>query len=241
MFDFHPTAVKIWWRYQRHAHDARRWLRGNGPTRTAAYAMFHLNHVAASGRSRHMIYSLKSLFIRHLYEAGYCTAVSVQKQTQGCWSCGGSGIDSFSEDDGCWKCCGTGVYREHSLYRFVFDVDGRTYIWHQPKALVSWPVQITELGLSEFTGGARFSRPVPNTEAGELYLVTLLTYLKQQGIAVPGNSYYFTSLRYCLGEDVRRYRRRRRQAGSWKQNTQKLWHVIRTGQLPAVDDDDIPF
>lgn len=201
---FNYSSLRMWWCYQRHAHDARRWLKGNGPTQTAAYAMFHLNHVAASGRSRHMIYSLKSLFIRHLYEAGYCTAVSVQKQTQPCWSCNGtgeySGYGTMLTVEPCWKCDGTGVYREHILYRFVFDVDGRTYVWHQPKVMVNWPVQITELGLSEFTGGARFSRPVPDIEAGELYLVTLLTYLKQQGIPVPGNGYdgyYFTSFRYC--------------------------------------------
>lgn len=110
-----------------------------GDVGLAAEWMYRLNVFARSvGRVAitEQIYSVKNDFIRYLYQHGYATQVSVHKQEFECWG----GINSYCDED-CQKCGGTGVYRTVKLYSFRFLVNDLHYSWHQPTALVDYPVE----------------------------------------------------------------------------------------------------
>jgi hypothetical protein len=117
------------------------WEDACGP---AAEALFNLNRYAkwhsCASAHRDEIYALKNRFVRLLYECGYCT--EVQQHTVGgelresaCWGCYG---------DGCERCEGTGVYtamtRLQTYIAFRFQIQGKSYAWHQPTFLVTWPI-----------------------------------------------------------------------------------------------------
>ena len=130
-----------YFRQQSFRRQARRWLRANNDVAIAVTIMFHLNRFARATRhhmAKSFIYSLKNCLIHHLCRQGYCMQVMQQLQVLKCNTCD-NGIYWTGEE--CWHCGGTGIYRTTLLYQFVFDVDGKRYIWHQPAALVWWPVQ----------------------------------------------------------------------------------------------------
>ena len=127
---------------RRRLREASAWLNANDET-IVATAMYHLNRMA-SGMGyctpRERIYELKNHLVRVFYERGYCERVIRQRQTFECWNCNGTGNDDWTERGTCRRCQGTGIYREHVLYCFVFDVNGKRFAWHQPDKLVTWQV-----------------------------------------------------------------------------------------------------
>lgn len=127
-------------------------LVASGGALVAAQALFRLNHLVKDvwyRDDREAIYALKNRLIRHFYARGFCTEVGIHTQTYHCWDCGGTGeVDETDFIGGdfetrvvaCYKCGGTGIYRQHTLYHFRFEIDGRPFSWHQPAGLVDWPV-----------------------------------------------------------------------------------------------------
>jgi hypothetical protein len=132
------------YRLEQHAQAALSALPAEERQLAVAEAMFHLNHMArAYKRSRlaEAIYDVKNDLVEHFYRAGYCTRVTRHVQTLPCY-CEG--------DDDCWKCGGTGIYRQYTLYYFRFNINGQTFVWHQPERLVTWPVALSEPGIGSF-------------------------------------------------------------------------------------------
>jgi hypothetical protein len=95
-------------------------------------------------------YELKNKLVEYLYRRGYCYDARLHIQKQECWDCEGTGTDPDWGGD-CEKCRGTGVYRESRLYAFAFRIGRRTFKWHQPADLVTWPVTLTEAEPGEYT------------------------------------------------------------------------------------------
>lgn len=115
---------------------ARQWVEAEG-LKAACLSMYHLNRVTHYSRIHsRAIYALKNKLVEWLYENGYCIAVTWQCQTLDCWTCAGTG--EYAEGETCWKCGGSGIYATHELYKFVFLVKERTYVWHQPASLVNF-------------------------------------------------------------------------------------------------------
>lgn len=168
-------------RYQR---EARAWLSANDE-RIVASAMYHLNHLARHvyGDKREQIYLAKNRLIEEFYKRGFCERVTVEIQTFECWDCNGTGDDGWSEGF-CTKCDGTGIYRQHTLYRFVFNVHGRWFVWHQPARLVTWEVQ-TEGGVADFRGAVDSPYDDEQHKLAHLYIRLVCAYLRRCG--VPAN------------------------------------------------------
>jgi hypothetical protein len=102
-----------------------------------------------------------------------------QRQGLVCWH-----TRDYNEgwEDYCEKCDNTGWYRLHNLYRFVFEIGGRRYVWHQPESLVTWPVTVTDPDVGEYK--EYISEPTGfTTTLGNLYRATLYQYLLGQGIS----------------------------------------------------------
>lgn len=135
----------------------------------AAAAMYHLNRWAYH---RHcpesaVIYSLKTRFVHLLYDLGMCTDVSIKEQHLPCWGDYYEPPCVFPDHPkgchcSCPRCGGTGVYRTYQLFRFVFRVGTRHYVWHQPGQFVTWPVELTEPDVGEYKG--RGPDPLPEEE-----------------------------------------------------------------------------
>lgn len=171
-----------WLKFQVCRFQARRWLKAQGP-KVAAWCMFRLNQHARYryGNAREDIYAMKNVFVRLLYQAGYCTQVTKHIQKYTCWSCNGTG--EYWTGDECYKCDGSGIYRQHTLYLFRFSVDGRRFAWHQPGSLVTWDIELSE------------QQPQPYAEKEQvvvqlqlellmLYMATVYEYLRGQGVTV---------------------------------------------------------
>lgn len=105
-------------------------------------AMWKLNRHAQTTGNRY-IYRLKNHLVRHLYLSELCTSATIDIQRLLCRSCRGTGDNGYG-DGWCPRCDGTGTYRTVQLYRFVFFHDRVPYVWHQPAALVDWPVELTD-------------------------------------------------------------------------------------------------
>jgi hypothetical protein len=176
---------------QRILHEARQWLAHDNAdpraagSHVAAEAMWRLNRSARRGAlHRYNTYALKNYLIavfcqRFPYTAG------LQVQTFPCWSCGGTGEHWTGED--CWKCDGTGIYRSNYLYLFRFEIAGRHYAWHQPKALVTWPVAMAEPDYDDLPKYKEPAGDVPAQEPlddGEVMLLqaVVYTYLVSAGV-----------------------------------------------------------
>jgi hypothetical protein len=120
----------------------------------AAESMHRLNRLAYGDRERGpTIYAAKNRLVELLYREGLCERVEIHLQEQAgkrCYACGANG-DLDGEDDfdivgPCTRCEGTGWYlppRTVRLYAFYFSIGGRSYAWHQPADLVTWPVEVT--------------------------------------------------------------------------------------------------
>jgi len=215
-------------------------LRASRDEALVADAMYFLNHIAKNdSHNRWYIYHLKNKLIK-LWYPRHCVNVSAQKQSQECWSCDGTG--SYATGNDCWKCGGTGIYRQHVLFRFVFDIAGQKYIWHQPAKSIDWLTAPDERDwehLTEFipyeTEPVGAIRESPNVE---YCYVLVRQYLARNGvndlmelISISNVLYHFPGRQH--------YRH-----WSWKmdrrtKNFKRLWEFAQTGKLPV--DDDIPF
>lgn len=223
--------------------EARAWLRANSPDAIAARCMWGLNRHARMGSGQHIIYPLKSALIRTFFERGLCRMASLQRQKLVCWRCGGSCEDPEYDGD-CLKCGGSGVYRTICLYRFVFEISGRRYVWHQPADLVDW------LDLSEYPAWAGREPGKYDAHAGEhldapltwLYAAAVVEYLGMRGVAVDVD---LPTLRGCLWWDWRdtdlskRLRRLKYRWQDLRDDVGRLLEFARTGHLPP--SNRIPF
>lgn len=146
-------GFRMWWRWLR-----LKWQARHATVEQAAEAMFLLNRYA-QGQYRDAqiaaIYSLKTALIVHLWSSDFSYGrVSKERQEMQCWRCMGSGRDPYwwiyTEDDQgnpetaeCVKCGGGGIYRTHVLYKFTFQIGGKTYIWHQPRNVMGdYPLMV---------------------------------------------------------------------------------------------------
>lgn len=119
---------------------ARRYASKRDAYVAACEALFNLNrytkHERCTRKHREMIYTLKSAWIRRLYEQGFCVDAFEAKSPENvgvCFRCSGEGFDDFGEE--CFKCDGTGEY-----WSFRFVVDGHSFAWHQPAPLSFLPI-----------------------------------------------------------------------------------------------------
>lgn len=221
--------------------EARAWLRANDPDAIAARCMWGLNRHARTGSGQRIIYPLKSALIRTFFGRGLYKTVTIQKQALECWDCGGTGDDGGGY---CYKCDSSGVYRTIYLYRFVFEISGRRYVWHQPVDLVNW------LDLSEYPAWAGKEPGKYDGHAGErldapltwLYAAAVVEYLRMRGVAVEVD---LPTLRGCLRRDWRdtdlskRLRRWQYRVEDLRDDVGRLLEFARTGHLPP--SDRIPF
>ncbi len=240
----HPTIARLkrtaryTWQWRGYQRQARAWLRANDD-RLVADVLFKLNHTAryTYGGQQDLIYRLKTRVLQVFCEKGYLTYSTLQKQTQECWDCGGTGKDWGHI---CEKCDGTGIYRQHELIYFVFEIGGTTYRWHQPKRLVTWHVPLAWQGYgAEMT--PREDGTPPDMVEGEtliaLHCCLLHAYLKQRGVhvALPYDGVLWrefrTEWRTLWAPRVRRWKRAAR-------NTVRRWL-----DLPEVHEqpEDLPF
>jgi hypothetical protein len=137
----------------------------------ACEAMFVLNRFVYKRRGFYsfvnFVYGLKNVLVRHLYQGGYCIAAAQQEQIKECW-----GYRDQVCDEYCEKCGGTGIFQRHVLYAFTFAIPDkrpgvqrqisfdehgklhhftmRTFKWHQPAGLVTWPVTLTSSTVTRF-------------------------------------------------------------------------------------------
>lgn len=175
-----------WWREQKGIRECIAWLKHDNADAIAAKALFHLNRGAKDNIHSKTIYALKNLVIRHFYERGFCTSVTASKQDLICFRCGGDGIDPeggwiFGDSNHeCERCGGSGIYNTVYLYDFTFDIGGQRYQWHQPQALVNWPVATTSDELIEYKG-VRHYEFLPDIALTH-YLSTLYAYLLMNGV-----------------------------------------------------------
>lgn len=235
--------LRMYVRKLRLGRQARAWLRGNGAERTAAYCMFYLNrHARGSGEKKHLIYQFKNHLVRLFYEQGLCTQTTLQVQQMECWDCNGTGEDC--NDNLCMKCGGTGVYRQHQLYRLVFDVQGRRYVWHQPKGLVTFPVRIAMAGMGEYR--AERNGYALDQKQRELYMMVVWEYLRAHGVTERDVNFRFPTLGSSLRADWlnskmrRRWRKRTDGVRTLWGNAKRLCTFVKTGEMPALEDE-IPF
>jgi hypothetical protein len=122
----------------------------------------YAKHGTCSEANKAEIYALKNAFVQLLYESGFCSACwehVLVLPPKKCRACGGSG-NYYDERGGCDRCGGSGDYlpeKRLKFYVFKFAV-GRGYTWHQPAALVTFPIQPTALP-AEWSGVER-DRPL---------------------------------------------------------------------------------
>lgn len=144
-------------------------------------SMRQLNrHAALRGVGTRHIYQLKNHLIRHLYETGRCVRLTQERQEMRCRGCFGTGDNGYG-DGWCPRCDGTGVYKTHTLYHFRFEYQSLLYDWHQPAALVDWPVTLTDDTIGEYHAWAPSASELPPTQQTGLSAI-VYTYLRQIGI-----------------------------------------------------------
>lgn len=186
--------------------------------------MFHLNRRVRDRKRTpftQTVYSLKNQFIEHLYRAGYCVAAERHYQQLKCW-CGCSAW--------CEKCDGTGIYRETTLYYFKFDLGDRCYVWHQPAALVTWPITLTTETIRELDDriSADLDWPLPFDVNQALQVVNMYLQWYGMGRRLPSLA---SVLREIAGDDLRRRSLRLRR---WL--ALHLWPEVHESDI-----DEIPF
>jgi len=240
--------IKEYLKRKKALNDAKRWLKANDANQIAARCLFHLNHkVRMTDRNvKTSIYDLKSLVIRDFYLRGYCVSVTKHLQTLPCWH---SWEYNEGWEDICAKCQGSGIYAQHELYQFVFDIKGRTYVWHQPVSLVNFLVDLTNPEITEYQPGKRAANNMTGTEWVILYQAVLYQYLRLSGIQVdelPKLPSWQMAFRLQWHESVTKPFDRK-WYWDWQPNLRirqhRLWRFIKTGKLPESIqlDDEIPF
>lgn len=116
--------------------------------------LFNLNrytkHSSCSEANKTEIYSLKNQFLEFLYKNDYCKEAYLHElklPQKECFRCDGTGqrYDYATNDYYCYNCDGTGIFLRAKTLRFIvfnFQVEGVKYCWHQPKTMISYPVEI---------------------------------------------------------------------------------------------------
>lgn len=174
-------------RYLRHLQlkiEAEQWVNAaKNKDALVAGLMFHLNRYAGARHGfsnlKRSIYAAKTNLIHHLSHA-YPTKISMKHQVLKCNACtNGRYIGSWFEDE-CFRCGGTGIYSETNLYEFAINVDGRSYVWHQPASLVWWRAKLDDPFVSEFNG-RKSGVDIFDGEIIRLYLFAVDYYLGQLG------------------------------------------------------------
>jgi hypothetical protein len=115
--------------------------------------LFNLNryakHSSCSDANRADIYELKGGMVRLLYQQGCCTQCFEHYHhlpELSCFACDGTGEFDLYEGEACRRCGGSGVYKKARTVTFVcfrFEMDGKTYCWHQPEDLVWFDYEVT--------------------------------------------------------------------------------------------------
>lgn len=168
----------IWWKALKLSHY--------GSLNEAAEWMYKLN-VLARAQGRHPItdeiYRLKNALIKHLYQCGYATEVSLHYQKRVCYSCDGTG--EFWTGEECRKCDGTGVFAVTKLYGFRFCIDGRSYAWHQLAKLIDYPVTVTVEEAMPFVEPVRRVADLPTVEDAWLGCCIVWWAMARQGDMAP--------------------------------------------------------
>lgn len=225
--------IASWVKWQHCLLKAKYKLRRNTVSQAAA-AMFLLNRSAASGGEREMTYAYKGKFVRYLYENDYCTAVSEQIQTLHCYACDGTG--EYVPGRECNRCLGDGVYRKIRLYRFVFDIKGIMYVWHQPVHLLRYPVKLTESGETNYDGRRSDIQPLSADDVRPL-LAIMDVFLSKNGeyIAVESHRTGKAPLRDIAHFQLTRY------ILNTKYRIRNIRMYGLTNFSTITKDDDIPF
>ncbi len=237
-------AIAMWTRWHRYRLQARRWLGAGDQDVLAARCAYYLNRVAKSRGYRSPasdhFYTLKNLLVEHFYLSGFCTHVSIQIQEMLCW-----GYRDYGCGPDCGKCGGTGVYRTHHLYKFVFSISGRTYVWHQPVNLIRFEVDDVEMGGKfERRDGRGRATLLKSTE--ELYYCTLFEYLRARGmtdnLSMIAKPDLWRGIRYDVEKWWRHWKFESGLYHRWKKVERFLDAATRfyhTGEWEVVDE--IPF
>lgn len=185
-------------------HAGRLWARSEG-IKATCMSMFYLNRTVSHYQVHSKaIYALKNRLVQWLYQNGYCISVKQQTQTLECWTCGGTG--EYWTGVECWKCTGSGVYAVHTLYRFVFNVNGRRYVWHQPRSTVTFDVQLDTDNpiLEDSYTGKRSGFAVRTPALGAIYYFTVKAFLEECGIVdLPDIGPSFSSMFYAVTANFR--------------------------------------
>lgn len=250
---------KRWWREREILRQSRTWLKANPNSTLVMDAMYHLNHLAKSHRwNQDVIYTLKNGLVRWLYEQGYCTSLTAEKQVQECWACDGTGEDQYEYGETCQKCGGTGAYREHMLYRFVFKYQGKTYVWHQPERFVTWPIKFTDAELRRFNDCELVNTPPYAFDFRYYYITLVYWFLRFKKADVNGVAIKQAFRERTLWQAIRKtfhdmwwwgelewlrcrtYPLRCRLSAILV-NLKKLAHFLLHGEFPEDNDDYIPF
>lgn len=218
-----------WWKRQAVVRKARKELRQRKTQviqdRGAAEACFYLNHTAKAHVSTRETYALKNKLVRVLYEAGYCVKVTQTEQKLECWH---TRAYWDGEDMYCEKCRNTGVYRSIDLFFFVFNIGGQIYQWHQPRELVTWPIELG--GEAASYEGREYANIVVDNEKILHCQALVYCWLLERGVKkedlprVPG-------FWRALARDAE---------WVWRNHLRRYWVKVRY-RRPKEDPDWIPF
>lgn len=139
------SPLVAWLCAMRALRQARAWLRHGNPDAIAAGALWRLNRharwckVANEDFTAYEIYHLKDLLLRAFWMRGMGRRVTAQTQVVACRGCDGTGVHGPPwNETTCWHCWGSGVYKRIPILRFEFEIAGRRYVWHAPRARCGW-------------------------------------------------------------------------------------------------------
>lgn len=145
-------AIKRWWVGAKMItqHQIDRW-HGSRDARdmvAVCESMLYLNSYAKTRMShfKYPIYRIKNRVTRKLYRELVPTRVIREWQVLTCNRCNGTGqyFSRWNDDDICRRCDGSGIYNRVELFRFVFNVNGQRFEWHQPAGTVDFPVFVED-------------------------------------------------------------------------------------------------
>lgn len=237
--------TKNWLTVQKIKYQAARRIKRDG-VQGAARAMYTLNrHVAAlpDTKERRWIYTIKTIFIRWLYQHGYCLEVVPEQQTLPCHTCAGSG--KWYNGDECYRCGGTGIYQQHILYQFTFDVNGQRYVWHQPKSIVNWEVKLDTWDSTRYEPSGERAR-LGDGQTSAFYLLMVGVFLVRNGVD-KSKLFGFSSLIKEMLLDWKMVKheidcRLLAPAHRYWQRLLRAWKYFRTGDVRHIsENEEIPF
>lgn len=197
------------------------------------------------------IYRIKSWVIVWLALNGYLVDISHQKQATKCRKCGGTGTVLgawYGEHIKCWKCT-DGVYRVHHLTLFVFNINDKPYLWHQPSNLLPYyivPQRDTWDSLPQYTVDQERNPGKIIETYWSLVLIAFLSYwLKKEVGFIPSTHIHDSSIKNAVANWWLSLRypfyntRIGRMVWRWKDQDFTLREII-FGKV-YTEEDDIPF